>query len=44
MNEEPSYNKYYENLIENEIGPIKNGISAETNSFFTSISSVKNRF
>ena len=42
MNDEPSYNKYYENLIKNEIGPIKNGLSSQSNALNTSISSQKN--
>lgn len=43
-NEEPSYNKFYENLIQNELGPIKNGLSNKTNALFTSVSSDKNQF
>ena len=37
-NLEPSYNKYYENILNNHIGPIKNGVSGNNFTYFTSLS------
>lgn len=43
-NKESSYNKYFENLIDNHIGPIKNGAQNNNFSYYTSLSTVKNSF
>ena len=42
FNKEPSYNKFYENLLNNGIGGIRNGIRNNSFNFFTSLSNANN--
>lgn len=43
-NQESSYNKYYENILGNHIGPIKNGVANNNFTYFTSVATQKNPF
>ncbi len=42
FNDEPSYNKLFDNLLDNGIGPIKNGAKLDSFSLFTSVGTAKN--